>query len=86
MKKLFVALLLSVILTITFALPAFAAPPENNPGLDTYEPGWYGLVRGAWRGISINWVPGVGMGMYTIYDLTDTESGPPVKWQKGQWE
>ena len=84
MKKLLVALLLSVILTITFALPAFAAPPENNPGLDTHEPGWYGLVGGAMLGIYKNWVPGVGMGMYTIWELIT--SGPPVKWQKGQWE
>ena len=85
MKKLLVALFLSVILTMTVASPAFAAgPPEDNPGLTTEGPGWYGLVSGAMFGIFHNWVPGVGMGMYTIFELT--ESGPPVKWQRGQWE
>jgi len=90
MKKLLVALLLSVILTMTFASPAFAwGPPENNPGL-TYPdgPGRYGLVLGAWLGIAQHWVPGVGMGMYTIFTLTDTDEdgGPPVKWQRGHWK
>ena len=85
MKKLLVALLLSVILTMTLATPAFAGgPPENNPGLETDGPGWLGLVLGAMLGISNNWVPGVGMGMYTIDALV--LSGPPVKWQCGQWK
>lgn len=79
------ALLLGVILTATFATPAFAGgPPENNPGLATFGPGWYGLVLGAMPGIVQHWVPGVGMGMYTIFDLID--EGPPVKWQCGHWK
>ncbi len=90
MKKLLIALLLSVILTMTLATPAFAGgPPENNPGLKTYGPGWYGLVLGAMLGISNNWVAGVGMGMYTIFTLTGTgeeDGGPPVKWQRGHWK
>ena len=91
MKKLLVALLLSVILTMTFTTPAFAGPPEDNPGL-TYPdgPGWYGLVLGAWLGIAQHWIPGTGMGMYTIFTLTDAlsdeDGGPPVKWQRGHWK
>lgn len=85
MKKLLVALILAVILTMTFATPAFAGgPPENNPGLTTFGPGWYGLVLGAMLGISNNWVPGVGNGMYVIFDLI--KSGPPVKYAYGQWK
>jgi len=85
MKKLLVALILAVVLTLTLATPAFAGgPPENNPGLKTYGPGWYGLVLGAMLGISNNWVPGVGNGMYVICHLV--ESGPPVKWARGHWE
>ena len=87
MKKLLVALLLSVILTMTLATPAFAGgPPENNPGLEEeVGPGWYGLVLGAMLGIYNNWVPGVGMGMYTI-DALVKFPGPPVKWQRGHWK
>lgn len=86
MKKLLVALLLSVILTMTLATPAFAGPPEDNPGL-TYPdgPGWYGLVRGAMVGISNNWVPGVGHGMYVISNYLAV-SGPPVKYARGHWK
>ena len=88
MKKLLVALLLSVILTMTFASPAFAGgPPDNNPGLEIEEgPGWYGLVSGALLGISNNWAPGVGMGRYTIDALVSPGGGPPVKWQCGHWK
>ena len=32
MKKLIVALILAVVLTVTFAAPAFAGPPEDKPG------------------------------------------------------
>ncbi len=84
MKKLLMALLVSVILTVCLASPAVAAPPENNPGLDPYQPGWYGLVLGAMLGIYQNWVPGRDMGMYSIDVLAIL--GPPVKWQYGQWK
>ena len=85
MRRLIVALVLTIFLTMTFATPAFAGgPPENNPGLETDGPGWCGLVFGAMLGICQHWVPGVGMGMYTIDALVF--SGPPVKWQWGQWK
>ena len=32
MKKLLVALILAVVLTLTLATPAFAGPPEDKPG------------------------------------------------------
>jgi len=32
MKKLIVAVILAVVLTLTFATPAFAGPPEDKPG------------------------------------------------------
>ena len=85
MRKLLVALILVVVLSLTFATPAFAGgPPENHPGLEAGSgPGWYGLC---WAMVCIyqNWVPGVGMGMYTMFHLT--EEGPPVKWARGHWK
>ena len=85
MKRLLISLLLAIALIATFVTPAFAGgPPKNNPGLETDGPGWWGLVMRAMLAVRTNWVPGVGMGVYTI-DILVTDSAPPVKWQKGQW-
>jgi len=82
LKKLALALILAIILIMTVATPALAGDwPKAKPGMVTYGPGWYGVVMNAMINVCKNFV---GNGPYVIFTLVD--SGPPVKYARGQWK
>ena len=85
MKRLLVALLLSVILTVTLATPALAGEwPEAKPGMVTFGPGWYGVVMNAMINVHNSFLNSEGNSWHVICDLV--ESGPPVKYAFGKWK
>ena len=64
MKKLLVALILAVVLTLTLATPAFAGPPEDKPGnMPGKSEG--GLTNAYWSLVYGSW--GIGWGYWSSY-------------------
>jgi len=89
-KKLLVALILGVILIVTFATPVFAAgPPDEKPMPEKSIPG---LAVACW-GMSQNWIsylkdnPSMfswgSAKLWTNSQLLDPRLGPPIAW--GYW-
>ncbi len=90
MRKLLVALILSVILSMTFATPAFADDGKGNmPGnADDLEP-WRGLKNALWHkawGVVMSGGNAVFNAWGAVYRLHDVIAGqPPAKpgWASG---
>ena len=61
MKKLLVAVILAVVLTMTLATPAFAGPPEDKPGNMPGKAADLGMWQGLWNGMGRTYGWGVEM-------------------------